>query len=57
MDDKSRPIEVCITTTHISNQNNDITNFLGKGNYIKIMRTGIYCNLDQMSFFSYFNKC
>jgi hypothetical protein len=58
MDEKNRPIEVYITTTtHISDQNNDITNFLGKSNYIKIMKTGIYCNLDQMSFFSYFNKC
>jgi hypothetical protein len=58
MDDKNRLIEIYITTTtHISYQINDITNFLGKSNYIKIMRIGIYCNLDQMSFFSYFNKC
>jgi hypothetical protein len=57
MDDKSKPTKIYIATIiHILDQNIDITNFLGKSNYIKVMRIGIYCNLDQMSFFSYFKK-
>jgi len=34
-----------------------MTNFLGKNNYVKVMKIDILYNLDQMSFFSYFNKC
>jgi hypothetical protein len=37
MDDKSKPIEIYIATTiHISDQNNDITNFLRKIKLYKI---------------------